>query len=314
MSELRIGVVGAGATGGYLAAALSGAGYPVTLLARGRSAEVIERDGITVRGPDGTATSRVASVVRAGDPVDPVDVALLCVKSYDTGGVIGALAPMIGDRGRVLCLQNGVANEDLLAAAFGADRVLSGVLYIGAQRLGPGVIERSTDARIRFGPYRGRDTEPLWRPLRDALVAAGADCVIDEDILSSKWQKFLFNCALNPLTAITRQRLGAIRRSPSGAELFDALLDEAIDAARASGAPLASDAREQVQSTADRMDISSSMAEDLAAGRRMEREAFTGHVLRLAAEHGTEAPTTRVVDAILQTVGRPAETPPASSA
>ena len=58
--------------------------------------------------------------------------------------------------------------------------------------------------------------------------------------------------------------------------------------------------RGTVMATADRMDISSSMAEDLAAGRPMELEAFTGHVLRLAQAHGVPAPHSSVVHALLQ--------------
>jgi 2-dehydropantoate 2-reductase len=48
------------------------------------------------------------------------------------------------------------------------------------------------------------------------------------------------------------------------------------------------------------MDISSSMAEDLAAGRRLELDAFNGHVLGLAERHGTAAPTTRTIHALLE--------------
>lgn len=302
MSNIKFGVVGAGATGGYLAAALASAGNPVTMLARGESAGVIARDGVTVHGPDGEIrTVRMSRVVQAGESVDdPVDVALFCVKSGATARAAEAVRPLVGDTGRILCLQNGVNNEDVLAEAFGADRILSGVLYIGAERVAPGVIKSSTHARTTIGPYRGEATRPLWQPTRDAFVAAGVSCVIDENIRGAKWQKFLFNCGLNPLTAVVREKLGTIRATESGRALFDALVDEAIVAARAAGAPLAADARERVDDTADRMDISSSMAEDLSAGRPMEIDAFTGYVLELAQNHGVDTPTTRVIDGLLR--------------
>jgi 2-dehydropantoate 2-reductase len=221
------------------------------------------------------------------------------VKSYDTEQAARDIAGLVGTSGTILCLQNGVANEDVLAELYGADRVLSGVLYIGAQRVAPGVIERSTDARITFGPYQGDATRPMWEPVLESLTAAGVECTLDEQVRAAKWQKFLFNCGLNPLTALTGQRLASIRSVPRGRELFEGLVDEALQAAQTSGAPIPSDARASVMATADRMDISSSMAEDLAAGRPMELDAFTGHVLRLASSHGVEAPTTSVVHSLL---------------
>jgi 2-dehydropantoate 2-reductase len=301
VTTLRVGVAGAGATGGYLAAALANAGVDVTLLARGRSADAISRDGLVVRGPgDREVQARPTSVVRAGEDVRPVDVTLFCVKSYDTEQAAQDVEALVGSDGAILCLQNGVANEDVLADRYSKSRIMSGVLYIGAERVAPGVIECSTDARITFGPYDGRTTEPMWAPLQQMLTAAGVTCTIDEHIRAAKWQKFLFNCGLNPLTALTRQKLGSIRAEPAGQGLFEGLIDEALCAALASGAPLATDAKQQVLATADRMDISSSMAEDLAAGRPMELDAFTGHVLRLARAHQTSADRTAVVHDLLR--------------
>lgn len=300
--ELRIGVVGAGATGGLLAAALSAAGTHVTLVARGRSAEVIGRDGLRVTDPQGrTRVHRPARLVGPGEPVEPpVDVALVCVKSYDVETVAPRLGPLIGPHGCLLSLQNGVLAEDVLATHYGADRVLAGVLYVGAQRPEPGVVVQHTDARIVLGPYRGEATRPVWEPLAATLRRAGIAATVDTHVRAAAWEKFLFNCGLNPLTALTGHRLGAVLARDAGRDLFDGLVDEALAAARADGAELPADVLERVHATAARMDISSSMAEDLAAGRRLELDAFSGHVLALADRHRLSTPVTAVVDRLLR--------------
>lgn len=300
---IRIGVVGAGATGGYLAARLADKGIPVTLLARGSSLDAIRRDGIRIEGSDGKIIcARPAHVVAAGEPIErPVDVAFFCVKSYDTDNAAAAAEPLIGGRGRVLCTQNGVENETVLIRHFGPTRVMAGVLYIGAERIAPNVIRCSADPRIVFGPTHETNA-PLAQSLKAVFDELRIECRIDEDILESKWQKFLFNCGLNPLTALTRKKLAAILASTQGRRLFEALVDEAISVAKAYGAPLNGAARDNVMTVASRMDISSSMAEDLAHGRQIELEAFSGLVCRLGRDHAIPTPVTNIVYDLLATV------------
>jgi 2-dehydropantoate 2-reductase len=300
--QLRIGVVGAGATGGYLAARLADSGVAVTLLARGRSLEAIRREGIRIEGPDGKALcARPAQVVAAGDKIDPVDVALFCVKSYDTEDAAAVTGPLLGSGGRVLCTQNGIENETVLIRRFGPERVMPGVFYIGAERIGPNVIRCSAPPRLVFGPAH-ESNRALARSVKTIFDGLGIQCTIEEDILVAKWQKFLFNCGLNPLTALTRKKLGALLASLKGRELFEALVDEAIAVAKAHGAPLPADVRNRVMEVAGRMDISSSMAEDLAGGRPIELEAFSGLVCRLGRLHGISVPVTHVIYDLLASI------------
>jgi 2-dehydropantoate 2-reductase len=298
-SPLRIGVVGVGATGGYLATLLAAAEYPVTVVARGASREAILREGLAVDGPgDRSVRAKPASVIEPGKAGEPVDVVLFCVKSYDTEAALVGIEGLLGDDGRLLCLQNGVGNEEALARRFGWERVIPGVMYIGAERTAPGRIRVSTPARVILGSSNAGNRELVGRA-DEAFRAAGVDCTVNDGVLTDKWQKFLFNCGLNPLTAIAGMKLGPILEQDEGRALFDALVDEAIAAAKSAGAPLAGNAREKVFETARRMNISSSMAEDLAAGRPIEREAFTGHVCRLGAAGGVPTPVTAVFDRLL---------------
>ena len=301
---LRVGVAGAGATGGYLATALAGGHVEVTVLARGETATTVAREGLTVEGPDGSLLASRPRVVTATSPVDPVDVVLFCVKTYDTEQAADDVAGLLGGDGVVVCLQNGIANEDALAARYGAERVYAGVLYVGAERVAADRIRRHTPARVVLGPYEhgARELHPSVAALVTALHEADVAVTVDADVLAAKWQKFLFNCGLNPLTALTGRRLGAIRATERGRALFTTLVDEAARVAQASGVTLAPDVRDRVTAVADRMDISSSMAEDRAAGRRLELDAFSGHVLRLARRHGIDTPVTATVHALLEVV------------
>lgn len=99
-------------------------------------------------------------------------------------------------------------------------------------------------------------------------------------------------------------RIGIAGAHPSGKRLFGALVDEALSAALACGAPLPEDARQQVGNVVDRMDVSSSKAEDLAAGRVMEVDAFSGHVVQIADKYKIAVPVTRVIHDLLEVLNR----------
>ena len=66
------------------------------------------------------------------------DVVLFLVKTYDTAAAAELARPLVGDATAVATLQNGIGGADVLAAAYGADRVLAGVTYQGATVLAPG--------------------------------------------------------------------------------------------------------------------------------------------------------------------------------
>ena len=84
-AETSVTVVGAGATGGYLAAQLAKAGVSVTLVARADSLRQIRSSGITLERPDGEReTIRPQRVLAANEIEHRADLVLFCVKSYDT--------------------------------------------------------------------------------------------------------------------------------------------------------------------------------------------------------------------------------------
>ena len=301
---MRVGIIGSGATGGYLAARLAQADVPVVLVARGESYTRIQAEGVTITEPDGTVvTSRPEAVIEPGvAAAEPVDLVLFCVKSYDTEKAGHALSALAGNHARVLCLQNGVKNEEILAELLGPTRLLSGVLYIGSQRVAPGVIECASAPRLLVGEYSSKVTSRASEVV-DLLRSANLEATQNSDVRGQKWQKFLFNCALNPLTAILQRQLGEILARPTGSELYGSLVEEAIAVGKAHGAPIADDASEKVWEQGHRMaHIFSSMAEDVRAGRPLEVDTFTGYVHDLGQRLGVATPTSDVILQLLKTM------------
>lgn len=139
--SVRFLVYGAGAIGGALGGRLFQAGYDVTLVARGEHAAAIRERGLRLETPDTTDQLPIPVLepgqLADGDPTGERWIALLAVKSQDTDGAVRDLAA--SDRvGAVVCLQNGVRNEEAALRSF--DDVYGVCVMCPANHLDPGVV------------------------------------------------------------------------------------------------------------------------------------------------------------------------------
>ena len=304
---MRIAVYGAGGVGGYYGGRLAQAGHDVTLIARGDHLDAVREDGLTVESEAGDFH---VSLPATDDPddIDPVDVVLFCVKSFDTEDAASHLDSLLKPDGAVLSLQNGVDNEDVLAERVGIDRVWGGVTYIFSTIAEPGVVEHTGGpAHVIFGQYHEPGTE---RPDRSALAAEFLDACEDADGMSAKytenvhgtlWDKFALICAQAGLTAASRQPLGRIRENDASWGLYRQVLEEVVAVGHAEGVRFDWD---PVGKWVDGMseggdDNYSSLHYDLTHGKRMELDALHGSAVRRARDHDVPVPATRAVYAVL---------------
>lgn len=297
---MKIGVVGAGGVGGYFGGRLATAGHDVHFLARGAHLAAIRSGGLRVRSVKGDFTADVAAT---DDPhaIGRCDAVLFCVKSYDTAAAAAGLAPMVGDDTAVVSFQNGVDNEEQLAAMVGADHVLGGAAFIFATIEAPGVIVHTGGpARIVFGELNGVRTERVERLLA-ASRSAGIDADVPSDIRVVLWAKLAFICAVAGMTATVRRPLGDIRDDEAAWAMFRRLVGEVVAVGRAEGVALAPDTVDQqvALAAAQPAGAYSSLHHDLVNGNRMELEALHGTVVRRGARRGVPTPASEAVYAIL---------------
>src|SRR5918911_1135559 len=111
--NMRIVVVGAGGTGGYFGGILARAGEDVTFIARGAQLEALRTRGLTVESKlAGTFTIAVQATDNPRE-VDPADLIVFCVKTYDTEVAVQSICPLIRPETMIMSLQNGIGNEEL---------------------------------------------------------------------------------------------------------------------------------------------------------------------------------------------------------
>ncbi|QWZ07345.1 2-dehydropantoate 2-reductase [Nocardioides panacis] len=299
--DVKVTVVGAGGVGGYFGGRLVQSGVDVTFVARGAHLEALKAGGLHVRSIRGDfeVPVRATEDPAAGGVADYV---LVTVKSYDTDRVASMLRPVLGDRSAVVSLQNGVDNEERLAAALGNHRVVGGAAYIFATLAEPGVVDHTGGpASLVVGEWSGGGSQRV-ASLVETFRAADVTADESPDIRAALWSKFAFICAQAGVTAAVRLPIGEIRSQPAGRALFRDLAAEVCAVAAAEGVELPADLPDRTLGFADALEPggTSSLYHDLVHGRRMELDSLLGEVVRRGGLRSVDVPTSRAVYGVLQ--------------
>ncbi len=299
---MRIAVMGAGGVGGFFGAKLAAAGHDVAFIARGRHLAAMRERGLLIRSALGDVHIAKPSVTADAATIGAVDVVLFAVKLWDTEAAATQCAPLVRGGGVVVPFQNGVESVERIGALLGGERVMGGVAFIAATIAEPGVIAHTgTMARLRVGA-----TLPSQQPAADAFAAACREARVEvevvADIRAALWAKFGFLAAMSGMTSISRQPVGVIRGDPDMRSVFEAAIREAWALARARGVALPDDYVAQQLAFADGLphEMTSSMANDLAAGNRLEAPWLAGGVARMAKESNLDAPVNATIYAALK--------------
>jgi 2-dehydropantoate 2-reductase len=299
---MRIGVMAAGAVGGYFGGRLAAAGHEVVFFARGSNLAALRRNGLTIESVNGDL--HLPKVDATDDPktVAPVDIVLFAVKLWDTEAAGELTRPIVGPGTRVVTFQNGVDAVERLAPILGADNVVGGTAAIATVIAAPGVIKHTSDfAQLRCGRVDGRPDAKL-SAFTDAAKAAGIDITLTDAIEVDRWKKFVFLVGLSGMTGATREPLGKILADPDTKAMFQAVMQEVIDVGRAKGVALPSDfAEDRMRYAATTpFGFKASLLHDLERGNRIEIDWLAGRVAALGRELGVPVPMNSAIYALLK--------------
>jgi 2-dehydropantoate 2-reductase len=202
----------------------------------------------------------------------------------------------------VIPFQNGVDSIERIGVVLGAPHVAGGVARIFAIIEAPGVIRHTGSiASLTYGA-----TDPAQRTMLaafdEACASAGFEHKLVDDIELALWQKFVFLAAFSAATAVTRRPIGVIRADPDTRAMLEAALREGWQVGRARGIALADDFVNKLLAMIDTLapDMRASMANDLAAGNRLEAPWLSGHLVRMARVAGVAAPVQATLYAALK--------------
>lgn len=299
---MNVAVIGAGAVGLYFGARLQRAGHDVRFLLR-RDFDVIATKGLTVTSLSGDF--HLAEIKGYRDPgeMGTADLVLVALKTFDNAALPGLVRPLLDQDTALLTIQNGLGNEELLAEAFGAERVLGGVAIVGSNRGEPGFVHHKALGSIRLGEHGGGLSERAQR-LAETFTAAEVPCEAVADLRRVRWEKLVWNIPFNGLCALSNHTPDHFLGHPERRALVRHIMAEVISGANAQGLsepiPMESFIEENIERTIRHTGTyRPSMMIDRQEGRPLELDAIYRIPLEHAARRGVRMTRVAMLHSLL---------------
>lgn len=319
---MRVAVLGAGAIGAYVGAALHRGGTEVHLVARGAHLDAIRERGVTVRSPRGDFTARTPATDNPSE-IGEVDYVFLGLKANSYASCGDLVEPLLHDGTTIIAAQNGIPwwyfhglagpNEDyriesvdpdgVVTRALPPARAVGCVVYCSTEIEGPGRIRHVEGTRFSIGEPAG-DVSERCRTFSAAMVAGGLKCPVEEDIRKDIWIKLLGNAAFNPISALSRATMVEIASHTGTRATVRQMMHETLEIAAAVGCHPEISVDKRMDGARRVGAHKTSMLQDLERGKPLELDVILAAVIELADLTGVAAPTLRAMHAVADLLAR----------
>jgi 2-dehydropantoate 2-reductase len=301
---MKIAIVGAGAMGSLFGALLAEGGHEVWLFDIWQDhINAVKQNGLTVEREGKTRKVRLNA---ASDrrQIGESELVLIFVKSTQTQSAAESAALLAGSNGRVMTLQNGMGNAEIIAEHTPPNRILAGTTAHGATMLKAGSIRHAGAGPTTIGMWADGEKEfQIARQIADQFTQVGIESAAVEVVRSVIWDKLLVNVGINAITALTGIKNGQILDLEVTRELSRAAVEEAASVASAQGIEIRKDPVAHVFQVAAATAVNrSSMGQDVDRRRQSEIKAINGFVVREAESMGIAAPVNRTLTALVETM------------
>ncbi|MEW6529277.1 MAG: 2-dehydropantoate 2-reductase [Thermodesulfobacteriota bacterium] len=293
MDDLRIAVVGIGATGAVLAAALLKQDPDIMLVdPRPGLGEALKEDGITISGQLTYHVSVRHFFDRIGmmKALNP-NFIFVSTKTFHLPKVLEELKSVFTAGTRIVSTHNGLGTEDLIAETFGADAAFRMSLNYGVSLKGPGQVETAFFNRPNHLGSLRRGNRELGSRIAALLTEAGLDTECVDDIKLYVWKKMVLKCTMASLCAVTDRTLGEVLSFPPTREIAENCFKEAIAVAKAQGYDLGEDYMRNAMGYLERAGAhKDSMCYDIANKSPTEIDFLGGKVVEYGRQLGVSTP------------------------
>ena len=298
---MKIGVMGTGGVGGYFGGLIARADNDVTFIARGAHLKAIKSNGLRVFSELSGEFALSSPATDNAEEAGQQDLILYNVKMYQNVDAISFIEPMMGPDTIVLTLQNGIDNGDILAEAFGRERVMVGVCFLQGRVREPGVVEQVGQVgRVVFGEM-DQGISPRGEKLLKLFEGSSWNVELTENAMGAVWRKFIYLAGTAGVNAITQTPYGELRNIPETRGLISDSYREIIAVATALNAPIGEGVLEWALNSLDEFPAQgmASLAKDFRDGNRVELDGIIGAAVRLGERAGVPTPINEMIYSLL---------------
>ena len=314
---MKICIVGAGATGGYLGVKLINAGFDVSLVARGAHLTAMKKKGLTLIENDKeiTCSPKCSDSMKE---LGKMDFIFITLKAYSINGLVKEISTMFDENTSVISSYNGIPwwyffgaegqfknyrikcidPKNIQWNVITPERIIGCVVYPATEIIEPGVIKHIEGNRFSLGEPNGAQTERISR-ISKAMARADLKAPVRKNIRQEIWMKLIGNLAFNPLSVITGETLDVLLLNEENKKTAYEAMKEATLIMDKLNVPMSISIDQRIEGAAKVGSHKTSMLQDYERGKELELDALVVAVKEIADLLGIKTPT---IDRILHTV------------
>ena len=314
---MKICIVGAGATGGYLGVKLIKAGLDVSLIARGAHLEAMKEKGLTLIENE----KEIVCFPKCSENMEELgkmDFIFITLKAYSIPGAVKEIVEMFHEDTSVITAYNGIPwwyffnidgqynnyrikcidPNNIQWNLITPERIIGCVVYPATEIIRPGVIKHMEGNRFSLGEPSGVQSERI-SIISKALISADLKAPIRKNIRQEIWTKLIGNLAFNPLSVITGETLDVMISRKENRDIAFAVMKEASLIMNKLQIPLNISIDQRIEGAAKVGAHKTSMLQDYEKGKELELDALVVSVKEIGDLLSIKTP---IIDKILSEV------------
>ncbi len=295
-------IIGVGGVGGYFGGKISNSGQKVTLVARGKHLEAIQKKGLQVNSIHGDFVTHPYIATDDIQNVEKADLILICTKSWQVIQAAEQVKPLLKEDTIVIPLQNGADNAEKVLSVLDKKHVLGGLCKIYSKIEAPGVISHfGHQPEVVFGETDKSLTDRLQK-VKSVFDKAGFNNTISKDIYVDIWSKFMFIATVSGLGALTKATIGEMYENEGTRKILEQTATEIYEVGVSKGVALPKDLVDRIMAFIGKQpyDSTASTQRDILEGRPSELDNFNGFIVNEGKKLGIQTPVNTFIYSCLQ--------------
>ncbi|MCL2007115.1 MAG: ketopantoate reductase family protein [Treponema sp.] len=272
----------------------------ISILAKGERFERYSKNGFWVNG------EKLPLRLTEGEESDLI---IVSCKFHHLKQVIEDIRPSVGKDTIILSLLNGISSEEIIGEKLGRERIPLAMIIGTDAHHENGQASYHRKGTIHFGDANGKNGE-REEAVAEFFTRTGVEFKLEQNMRRSLWYKYMFNVGGNQTTAILRLPYAALQSKgnpgeiPEARILFEKGMREVITIANAEGIDLNEGDIESINQMLNvfNPDATTSMCQDVLAGRKTELEMFSLTMIELGKKHNIPVPINEIFYLQLKTI------------